>query len=509
MLKKILISVLSVLLFLILVTGIFRYAVGYCDDYLLPEGSAVPGRELEKAEKKTVDYFFAVDSPAAGATASAAPQNSSHGSGNYGTASGKAAYCAVIGKLPEENKYYYSIYTADGKQKAYGEFGTSLENCVIQDVRTGTEEIGILCEEDGLCVLYSISLSKRVNGGSMKITKKVEFNPQREGETLLKLLLPDEKMEYILAAGTSGAVLYGLDGQPEKYYAYAPKTVITCGVLRERNLFLCGAASAAEDGRGFSYGFAEAFSEDGTQLWSQRLLDKKDYYISAAMECQILPNGNLGIYGRYYDYSESDFIMTSLETERFDDFKIYGDGIDYYIYTAKIRNDEGGAVQSSAFLAQLSADGSVADLKVYSALNDFRVPSISQTGSLNKLDAGGNFILTIAQAKAADSEVYHLTISGKSVEIPKNLKVIYDLDRSGGVYVYLAENGAHIYNLKYFTSVEEFASGIRKLRRALQISSMLDVMPQVMPWFLISAIGVILLVAKHYWRDDCGNEENR
>lgn len=54
----------------------------------------------------------------------------------------------------------------------------------------------------------SISFSARVNGGTMKISKKAEFDPRREEETLLKLILPDEKMEYIVAAGTGSAVLY-------------------------------------------------------------------------------------------------------------------------------------------------------------------------------------------------------------------------------------------------------------------------------------------------------------
>ena len=120
------------------------------------------------------------------------------------------------------------------------------------------------------------------------------------------------------------------------------------------------------------------------------------------MECQIKPNGNLGIYGRYFDYSESDFQMTSLEAERYDDFKIYGNGIDYYIYTSRIRSEEGGTVQSSAFLAELDLAGGETDMRVYSALNDFRVPSISQTGSLNKLNSAGEFLLTIAQAEAED-----------------------------------------------------------------------------------------------------------
>lgn len=506
MLKKILISVLSVLLFLIFITGTFRYAVKICDDYLLPESGIITEQELEDAKNKTVDYLFAVDPESAGQPATSAAR-SSYGSKGSGMPPSKSEYCVVIGTLLKEDKYYYSIYDTSGMRKAYEKFGTSLETCTIQDIRAGSDEIYILCEENGLCVLYSICFSSRVNGGAMKLSKKIEFNPQREGETLLKLLLPDDKMEYIVAAGAENAALYTVEGQLIKNYTYEPKKVISCGAFSNGTLLLCGAGSDEEDGQGFRYGYAEAFAEDGAQLWIKKLFDKENY-ISAAMDCQMKPNGNIGIYGRYFDYSESDFILTSLEPERYDDFKIYGNGIDYYIYTTKIRNDGGGAVQSSAFLAELDPQGSEVDLKVYSALNDYRVPSIAQTGSLNKMDEDGNFLLTIAQAKTAESDEYYLSMGGTSAIIPNYLNILYDLDQSGGVFVYLAESGIGIYKMKYFTSVEEFASGISKLRKALRISEALDILPEVMPWFLISVIGIILLAAKHYWRYDRSNEEN-
>ena len=94
--------------------------------------------------------------------------------------------------------------------------------------------------------------------------------------------------------------LYTADGQAVRTYEYEPKNVITCGVLQDGLLILCGAASGEEDGHGFSYGFAEAFSEAGALLWSKKLLNEGEY-VSAVMECQIKPNGNLGIYGRYFD----------------------------------------------------------------------------------------------------------------------------------------------------------------------------------------------------------------
>ena len=115
MLKKILISVLSVLVFLILITGGFRYAVNICNDYLLPEDGSVTKEELEAAKNRTVDYLFAVDSASAEPTpASTAPV--SYSSGGSGLLSGGAEYCAVIGTLVEENKYYYAIYDSSGTQ---------------------------------------------------------------------------------------------------------------------------------------------------------------------------------------------------------------------------------------------------------------------------------------------------------------------------------------------------------------------------------------------------------
>ena len=120
MLKKILISVLSVLLFLIFITGTFRYAVKICDDYLLPESAA----------------------------------RSSYGSKGSGMPPSKSEYCVVIGTLLKEDKYYYSIYDTSGMRKAYEKFGTSLETCTIQDIRAGSDENYILCEKNGLSVLY-------------------------------------------------------------------------------------------------------------------------------------------------------------------------------------------------------------------------------------------------------------------------------------------------------------------------------------------------------------------
>ena len=505
MLKKILISVLSVLLVMIVATGVFRFAVDICEDYLLPAGGR--STEHETAGDKTVEYLFAVDAAGQAAAASPAAQ-SSYSSGGSGVYAASAAYCAVIGRSAKEDSYYYTIYDIEGLRKASGTFGGPAGQCVIQDIRTGKDEIRILCEENGLCVSYSISLSGRVDGGAMKIHKKAEFDPRREGETLLKLLLPDENMDYIVAAGNNSAVLYSADGHAVATYAYAqPKTLVTSGVFYDSVLVLCGAASAEDDGHGFSYGAAEAFAADGTSLWNKKILNKADS-ISSAMECQIKPNGNIAIYGRFFDYSQSDVILNSMETDQFEDFKLFGNGSNYYIYTKKIRNDEGGNVQSSAFITELTPEGGEVSMNVYSALNDFRVPSISQERSLNKMNRTGEFVLTLAQANPADSATYLLNIGGKTTRIPVYIKVLFDVDSSGGLYAYLAENGTDVYRMKYFQSIDDFTKGMHRLRTAMRMKGVLDRVPAAFPWIVVCTVGVILLVAKHYWRSGRGDEKD-
>lgn len=506
MLKKVLICVFSVLLVLILITGALRFAVNICDAYLVSDSSAATEENIRNAKNRTVEYLFAVDPAGSSVSSPTSPLRSSY-SGSSGFSSTPAAYAVVIGTLVNEDKYYYTIYSKSGEKKAYGEFGESTENCTIQDIRTNQNEINILCEENARCVLYTISLSERVGGGSMKIEKKLEFNPYMDIENVTKMLLPDDKMEYIIAAGVSSAVLYNVSGQAIQTYYYEPKNLVTSGIYHDSTLVLCGAVSSEADGSGFSYGFAEAFSEDGQSQWFKKLFNKGDY-ISAAMECQLKPNGDILIYGRYFDYSESDFVMTSLDVDRYDDLKIYGNGSDYFIYTQKIKNDEGGAVQSSAFIAELGMQqGNEINMKAYSALNDYKVPSISQEGSLNKLNKNGDFILTLAYTQVPDKGKYFLNIDGTHITVPNNIKVFFDVDSNGGIYVYIAENGTGIYKMKYFDSINGFASGMKKLSKALTVSHYIDRLPVILPWFLISVAGVILLAAKHYWRYDRKNEQ--
>ena len=58
----------------------------------------------------------------------------------------------------------------------------------------------------------------------------------------------------------------------------------------------------------------------------------------------------------------------------------------------------------------------------------------------------------------------------------------------------------NVYKMKYFSSVKAFADGMRELDRALKVSEILDYVPVVLPWMLISVLFIILLIAKHKWR---------
>ena len=145
--------------------------------------------------------------------------------------------------------------------------------------------------------------------------------------------------------------------------------------------------------------------------------------------------------------------------------------------------------------------GNEKNVNVYSVLNDYRVPSISQEKSLNKLNAEGEFILTSAQATGLSADSYFLTIDKVKIEIPCNIHVIYDVDNTGGIFAYLAESSAEGYNIKYFKSAAEFSKGMEELRKALRVSRLLDYAPTVMPWGLVCVVAIILLIAKHKWRN--------
>ena len=472
MLKRILISFLSVLIVLISITGVFRYFVNICDDYLLPEKGRITATDIAGAENKTVDCFFAAGHKRVG----------------------------VIGKNFKDNRLYYAFYSDDGKALARGNFGSSITECIIHDIRVVGDAVSVLCLNDGVAELYSVDFSQKNTGGAVKLNEIISFTPNLGKDTLSKLLLPDNNGEFILAAGTQKAILYDIKGKIIRSYSYSAKSVITSGVYYNDELILCGADSASEDGIGFSYGFAEAFDSYGEHKWSKVIYDEVNC-VSAVTECQINKEGNLALYGRFYDYSKSDVIMTTLEVQRIDEFKIYGHGSNYYIYTKKIQNDDGEKVQSSVFLAELDAQGMEKEMTVYSALNDYRVPSIAREKSLDKLNDKGEFILTLAQATDLSDDSYYHTVDGATVKIPCNISVFYDMDSKGGIYTYIAENGTGVYKMVYFSSVEEFSKGMSKLSRALYFSELLDFVPDILPWILISAVGVILIMAKHKWRN--------
>lgn len=472
MFKRILISLLSVLIVLISITGVFRYFVNICNDYLLPEKGRVTAADIAGAESKTVDYFFATEHQSIG----------------------------VIGKNLKDNRLYYVFYANDGKVLAGGNFGKSIEDCIIHDIRVVDNTVNVLCLNDGVSVMYSIDFSQKNAGNAVKLAEKISFTPNLGNDTLSKLLLPDSNGEYILAAGTQKAVLYDTKGQIIRSYAYSTKSVITSGVYHNGELILCGADSASEDGVGFSYGFAEAFDVYGEHKWSEVIYDEVNC-VSAVTECQINKDGNLALYGRFYDYSKSDVIMTTLDVRRIDEFKIYGHGCNYYIYTKGMQNDDGDIVRSSVFLAELDIQGIEKEMTVYSALNDYRVPSLAREKSLNKLNNKGEFILTLAQATDSSDDSYYLTVDGTTVEIPCHLSVYYDIDNKGGIYTYIAENSVGVYKMVYFSSVEDFSVAMSKLSRALYFSELLDYVPDILPWILISAVGIILIMAKHKWRN--------
>ena len=121
--------------------------------------------------------------------------------------------------------------------------------------------------------------------------------------------------------------------------------------------------------------------------------------------------------------------------------------------------------------------------------------------SLNKLNNKGEFILTLAQATDSSDDSYYLTVDGTTVEIPCHVSVYYDIDNKGGIYTYIAENSVGVYKMVYFSSVEDFSVAMSKLSRALYFSELLDYVPDILPWILISAVGIILIMAKHKWRN--------
>ena len=478
MIKRVLISFLSVLLILILATGVFSYFVNICDTYLSPENSS---------EDVTVDYMFAVDADVSADTEKVT-----------------SAQCvAVVGKNKKAGMYYCTLYSSEGKLLIQNLFGADPENCIIHDIRTTSNKISFLCLKDGMPVLYCAEIPSSANSETLTLEETLILTPALGEDTILKLLLPDSKAEFIAVTATEKTFLYDTNGQLVREYQYSPKNVITSGVYNGETFVLCGADSASEDGEGFSYGSVEAFDNSGKSIWSRDVY-RETNCVSAVTECQINKDGNLLLYGSFYNYSKSDLVMTTLDEGTIDDFKIYGHGNAYHIYTPNDVIDEDGFARPSVFIEEIDMAGNEKNVNVYSVLNDYRVPGISQEKSLNKLNSAGEFILTSAQAASLSADSYFLTIDGVTIEIPCNIQVIYDLDNNDGIFVYLAESSTDGYNIKYFKSATEFSKGMKELKRALQVSRMLDYAPTVLPWGAVCVVAIILLIAKHKWRNvDC------
>lgn len=479
MLKKILISVLAVLLIMIVIAGGLRYYVKICGEYMLPESGVISDADREAARGKRPEYIFALE--------------------DYDAASQKQSLglSAVIGTYTDKQGAYFVIYNIEGKELSHGDFGTGSEDFTVCDIRNSSSEIDVLCIEDGAYKLYSIAVP---SSGIARTSVKAEISKSEYDIKISDMFLPDGEMQYIALVSDSSLILYDTENKNTKNtYGFSTKSVISSAIYNDDMLIICGADSDDTETNNFSYGFAEAYSDDGELIWTVKLLNRRDL-VSAAMECQMLPSGNIGIYGRYFDYSESDVILSSLAPEKYEEFKMYGHGSDYYIYTGSVMRDTGESVQSSAFITEISTDGKEIDTKVYSALNDFRVPSILQSGALNKLDSDGNFMLTIARAAAETSATYHITIEDTSVEIPSDIRVIYSIDHSGGIYAYMAESADNIYLMKYFHSAKEFAAGMSELRTALGVSRAADKLPAAMMWFALLSSSVIIIAAKNRWR---------
>lgn len=475
MIKKILISILSLIVIMIIIAGCIRHFVNVRGEYLLPPDGIITQSDRDAALTRQPEYIFPLESSA-----------SSYGS-------------AVIGAFKDKKGIYCSIFDNNGKETAYAELGTDSESFELCDIRCGAGEIDMLCINDGSCVLYALE----TYGASSKVNIKAEipeslytaYMPEISG-----IFLPDSEMRFILFAGHTSAVLYDTETQEEKMQCqYTHKSIISSALYIDDMLVICGAASDDIESNNFSFGFAEAFDNEGKILWNRELLNKKDC-VSAAMECQITPQRSIMIYGRFFDYSESDIILSYLAPEKYEELKLYGHGADYYIYSGVSPVNTGENVPSSAFITEIDFNGEEKSTDVYSALNDYVVPSILHEKSLNKLDKDGKFILAVSRAFDETSDTYHITIDGTSAEIPSDIKIMYTVDTKGGIYVYMAESSANVYIMKHFASAADFAEAMSSLRRAERFSKAIYKLPQAMLWFVILSGSLIAITAKNRWR---------
>ncbi len=468
MIKKTLISFICILILLIALMAGFRYYLDICGNFLIPESSTIDSKN------QSIDYVFDYQKK---------------------DASSKDKYGVFIGEYKDKNCYFFSVFDDEGKKVSEGGFGASLETCIIHDIRIGDDGIFILCEENGYASLYFIDMK---NEKEIAMTEKLNFTMMKEEEKAIKLLLPDDECQYVLAAWTTGAELYLHNGTPVKQYEYTEKSVISCGLFKDDYLVLCGAESSFADINYFDVAFVEVFNARGESVFYKNLY-KKSSCISAAMECQITPEGNLKIYGRYFDYRYSPVILNSLETGQYNEYKLYGHGANYFIYdnVSKVSFD---VMESSIFISEFDKDGNEKDVILFSAINDFRVPSISQEMSLDKLDENGNFELTLARI-SPERDSYFLSINGTAIEIPSNIILYYDTDEAGGLFVSLRESGSDKYSVFYYNSLDEFNSEMKVLLEAMSYANLFDTLLPVIAMSTLCLVGFILLYAKHKWRE--------
>ena len=99
MIKRVLISFLSVLLILISATGFFSYYIDICDSYIFAANSS---------EGITVDYMFNVD-------LNDSAKSDSSKSDSSKSADSSSRYVALVGKDKKAGKYFCAVYSAEGK----------------------------------------------------------------------------------------------------------------------------------------------------------------------------------------------------------------------------------------------------------------------------------------------------------------------------------------------------------------------------------------------------------
>ena len=468
MIKRTLISFILILIVMITIMIGFSHYVDIKDHFFIADEATI------NSELQTVDYIFDFKGKA--------------------TDSKPSEYCIIMGKYNEKDCYYYTVFSKEGKKIAEGGFGGSLSSCIIHDIRTSKDGIYVLCEENNYASLYFIDMS---NDKSINMSEKLNFNMLVGEEKAIKLLLPDENCDYIVAAGNTSANLYGVDGALVKQYQYTEKSIISCGIYKDDVLILCGAESEFSDIFYFNIAFVEIFNENCESVLYKNLYTKSGC-ISSAMECQFTEENHLKIFGRYFDYSNANVKMSSLEVNQYNEFGLFGHGADYYIYDNTPMNGA-NIVQSSVFISEIDLQGNEINVQLYSSVNDYRVPSLAQQMSIDKMDKDSSFVLTLARV-SPEKDSYFLSANEEVAEIPLNIILYYDLDSSGGVYACVKDIDSEMYNIKYFKSFSEIEANMRELEKAMYFAELFDTAFPIMMVSGACLMGFVLLIAKHKWR---------